>query len=131
MEDLLVDAFHGVDVASQKKQQVFETLEKLRDSSKVQDSSAKIMSFLVQDFLDYAQIRSGKFRTNIRNFNILDMVESVMCIQRDKAEQSGIEFTIRPVNIDKGVMGSSQMIRKANSTPKFSPFILTDEQRVM
>ena len=41
------------------------TMISLKDGLKVQDSSAMMMSFLVQDFLDYAQIKSNKFRVNI------------------------------------------------------------------
>ena len=32
---------------------------------KVQEASANLMSFMVQDLLDYAQIKAGKFRKNI------------------------------------------------------------------
>ena len=55
-------------------------MEKLNYGLVVQDSSSKIMTFLVQDLLDYAQIKSGKFRINIKPFNIREMVEKVMCI---------------------------------------------------
>jgi len=37
-------------------------MEELDDGLEVQNSSCQMMSFLVQDFLDYAQIKSGKFR---------------------------------------------------------------------
>ena len=46
------------------------------------ESSTNIMIFLVQDLLDYAQIKAGKFRKNLELFNIRDAVEQVMCIQR-------------------------------------------------
>ena len=29
-----------------------------------------MMTFMVNDFLDYAQLKSGKFRKNIKLFNI-------------------------------------------------------------
>mmetsp|Transcript_8094 Transcript_8094/g.12463 ORF Transcript_8094/g.12463 Transcript_8094/m.12463 type:complete len:120 (+) Transcript_8094:956-1315(+) len=70
-----------------------------------------MMSFLVQDFLDYAQIRSGKFRTNIRPFSVRDMVEKVVSIQKLKAAESGI--TLR----------SEVDIAQTE--------VITDEQRVM
>jgi len=44
------------------------------------------MKFLVQDFLDYAQIKSGKFRKNLKEFNIRDTIEKVMLIQKRGAE---------------------------------------------
>jgi len=48
----------------------------------------------VQDFLDYSQIKSGKFRVNAKQFNVIETVEKVMSIQRDKANELGIEFTV-------------------------------------
>jgi len=53
---------------------------KLTEGMKVQESSANMMKFLVQDLLDFAQIKSGKFRKNISNFNIRESIEEVMCI---------------------------------------------------
>ena len=38
------------------------------------------MTFIVQDLLDYAQIKAGKFRKNIEQFDIHDAIEQVMCI---------------------------------------------------
>ena len=54
----------------------------LKEGMKVQDSSANLMKFIVQDFLDYAQIKAGKFRVNTDQFDIREAVEKVMCIQR-------------------------------------------------
>jgi len=31
----------------------------------MQEASAKLMEFLIQDLLDYAQIKAGKFRMNL------------------------------------------------------------------
>ena len=57
------------------------------------------MSFLVQDLLDYAQIKAGKFRKSMKSFNIKDAVEKVMCIQRMKAHSQDIELKAEYVNI--------------------------------
>ena len=38
------------------------------------------MSFMVQDLLDFAQIKAGKFRKNIQEFNIREAIEQAMCI---------------------------------------------------
>ena len=67
----------------------------------MQDSSANIMNFIVQDMLDYAQIKSDKFRKVNKQFDIRESVEKVMCIQRQKAKDLGIEFTAEFVNINK------------------------------
>lgn len=47
---------------------------------------------MVQDLLDYAQIKAGKFRKNISEFNIRKSVEKVMSIQRLNAQKKGIDF---------------------------------------
>jgi hypothetical protein len=39
-------------------------------SSQAAEASANIMNFMVLDLLDYAQIKAGKFRKNIKEFNI-------------------------------------------------------------
>lgn len=60
------------------------------------------MTFIVQDLLDYAQIKAGKFRKNISTFDIRESVEKVMCIQRKKAEEKGLEFYVQYENFSVG-----------------------------
>ena len=55
-------------------------LSDLNDGVYVQESSANLMKHLTQDLLDYAQIKAGKFRKNIAEFNIREAIEKVMCI---------------------------------------------------
>lgn len=71
------------------------------------------MSFLVQDFLDYAQIKEGKFRKQVKAFNIRETIENVMCIQRKKAEDTGLNFFATFLNIEEGQL------------------VMADEQRIM
>ena len=59
-----------------------------------------MMKFLVQDFLDFAQIKSGKFRKNISTFNIREAIEEVMCIQRQNANDKDIRFYVTYQNIN-------------------------------
>ena len=54
--------------------------DQLQQGLHIQESTANLMVFLVQDLLDYSQIRAGKFRKNIKEFNIRDAIEEVMCI---------------------------------------------------
>jgi hypothetical protein len=42
---------------------------------------------MIQDLLDYSQMRNGKFRKNISKFNIIKTIEQVMAIQRMQAKQ--------------------------------------------
>ena len=60
------------------------------------------MTFIVQDLLDYAQIKAGKFRKNISTFDIRESVEKVMCIQRKKADEKGLEFYVQYENFSVG-----------------------------
>ena len=50
------------------------------------------MSMNVQDLLDYAQINAKKFRKNISKFNVKDLIENVMKMQQDKADDQSIEL---------------------------------------
>lgn len=63
-----------------------------------------MMIFLVQDLLDYAQIKAGKFRKNITQFNIKNMVEEVMCIQRNQANQKQLKFEAYFENIPQDLI---------------------------
>jgi signal transduction histidine kinase len=82
----------------------------------VQESSAEIMSFLIQDLLDYSQIKANKFRKNIKKFDITDAIEKVMCIQRKKSLDLGIDFYVDYINIYK----------KSVISDMHSPMVITD-----
>jgi signal transduction histidine kinase len=55
-------------------------------------SASKILNFLVNDILDFSQLRFGIFRKDIFNFNIKDSIEEIVHIQQDKAEFQGIQL---------------------------------------
>jgi len=82
------------------------------------------MTFIVQDLLDYAQIKAGKFRKNITKFDLRECIEKVMCIQRQKAEEKSIDFNVRYINF-----GEDQSEGEIGDL--FSYVLKTDEQRVM
>ena len=52
------------------------------------------MGFLIQDLLDFAQIKTGKFRVNVKEFNIREAFEEVMSIQREQATAKGVEMHV-------------------------------------
>ena len=60
-----------------------EIVEKLIEGNKIQENSSTIMLFMVQDLLDWALIKSNKFRKNIQKFNIIKAVEAVIQVQID------------------------------------------------
>lgn len=48
------------------------------ETVKVQSSSAKILCFLVNDILDYAQLKQGKFRKDCTSFDINEAIDEVI-----------------------------------------------------
>ena len=46
----------------------------------IEEASVDIMTFLVQDLLDFAQIKSGKFRKGLKKFNLRESVGKVVAI---------------------------------------------------
>mgnify|MGYP006107558917 CR=1 FL=1 len=61
-------------------------------------SSTKILKFLVNDILDFSQLRAGKFRKDCGNFNIKESIEEVIMIQQYKADQTGVEMEFKLEN---------------------------------
>lgn len=53
---------------------------------RVQESSGNILNYIIQDMLDYAQIRSGNFRKNIVEFDVVQAMDEVMLILQRKAQ---------------------------------------------
>ena len=60
--------------------------DKLQTSQTISKSSAELIKYIVQDLLDYSQINQGKFRANMTNFNIVDLIKEVVSIQQMKAD---------------------------------------------
>lgn len=61
-------------------------------SSIVQISALKILSFLVNDMLDYAQLSSGQFRKFMSNFDLFHTVTDVIDFMKFKADELGISI---------------------------------------
>ena len=74
------------------------------------------MNFIIQDLLDFSQIKNGKFRQNFQQFDIFETIYKVMQIQEPKAKVKDIEF----YSSFEGSLGN-----------KNSHFICCDEQRIM
>lgn len=58
----------------------------------VQASSEGILSFLVHDILDYAQISANKFRKMQTEFNLTDSIDEILLILKFKAEYLGVKI---------------------------------------
>ena len=63
-------------------------------------SSQKILSFLVNDILDFAQLKYGKFRKNKEVFDISQSVEEIIKVQKFKADQMGIQINTKFINFE-------------------------------
>ena len=94
---------------------------KLNKGKHVQESSAHLMEFLVQDLLDFAQIKAGKFRKNIKLFNIKEAIDQVVAIQSYKAKKQGVELLVEYVNVGDD---------KVDSIESFSPEVMADMPRI-
>ena len=51
-----------------------------QESININMSSSKILNYLVNDILDFSQLRSGIFRKDSFNFNIKDTIEEIVQI---------------------------------------------------
>ena len=76
-----------------------------------------MLNFLVQDILDFAQIKEDKFRKNIQNFDLKEKIQEVINVQQYKAEQLGINVS---VEVDGGKM----------NTKNKKVMVCTDSQRI-
>ena len=50
------------------------------------------MSYLIQDLLDYSQLKAGKFRKNFVSFNIMHAIVELVAILQFKADMIGISI---------------------------------------
>jgi two-component system sensor histidine kinase/response regulator len=96
-------------------------LSQLDEGNEIQNSSIGLMSFMIQDLLDFSQIKSGKFRKNISRFNVRDSIKKIMDMQRSKADEQGIDFFCSFPNI-------AEKECEAHLGMK-SPFVKTDQDR--
>ena len=69
-----------------KVEEVKEKLIILQNEQAIQDSSASLMKYLIQDLLDYSQIKNKKFRKNMKNFNLKQTIKEIMSIFQLKAD---------------------------------------------
>ena len=89
-----------------------------------------MLTFIIQDLLDYAQIKSGKFRKNIMEFNVISAVEEVMLIQQSKANDNKIRLHATFFNISND--GEEHEMDHTFQDGRNHDFMInTDQSRVM
>lgn len=59
---------------------------------KIVENSSKILLFLVNDLLDYTQIKNGKFRKNDARTDIKQMVDDTLDIVKLAVYEKGLEI---------------------------------------
>lgn len=64
----------------------------LNNGMGVQEAAADVLNYIIQDMLDFAQIKADRFRKNIQIFNLEDVVNKVMMIQSRKAKDNNIDL---------------------------------------
>ena len=52
----------------------------IKTSCKIQFSSTKLLTFYVNDILDFAQINGGKFRKDCRNADVTELINEILLI---------------------------------------------------
>ena len=65
------------------------------------------MQFTVQDMLDSAQLKAGKFQKNEKEFNVSKMVQKVIDMQNLEAKQKGITLNYENLTYDDALMVNS------------------------
>ena len=88
-------------ISTQKMRSILQEVHNEQSESlKIQTSSTKILNFLVNDMLDFAQLRSGKFRRDLSSFNIKEAIQEIVNVQLLKAEFQGIKLSFVMANFD-------------------------------
>ena len=62
-------------VDKEKLKRIFQNIQ---SSNKIQENSTRIMSFVVDDLLDYAQLNAGKFRQDIKEFDLKEAIDEIV-----------------------------------------------------
>ena len=75
-------------------------LNRQENSSMVQFSAVKILSYLVNDMLDYAQLSAGQFRKFQCIFNLPDAINEIVQVMNYKAEELGIRIELAYQNFE-------------------------------
>ena len=78
--------------------------EEYLEGAKIQTSSTKLLTYLVNDILDLSQINSGKFRIDSSVFNICEAIDEIISIQKQKAELSDVAINYEIQGFDLNLL---------------------------
>ena len=88
-------------------------IKELEESENIIKNSAHFMQFTIQDMLDSALLKAGKFRKNQSEFNVSQTVKKVIDMQKTEARRKGVSLCYKNLTHDDALLVNS------------------DEQRVM
>lgn len=78
MEEILKDP--GITSLKKLKKKLYPIWSQHKESVKIMTSSGKLLDFLINDVLDFAQLRTGKFRMQVTSFNLREAIEEIILI---------------------------------------------------
>lgn len=73
---------------------------KIGEALQINISSEKLISFLVEDFLDLGQLRTGRFRRVDKTFSVQEPIDEVISILSFKAAHKSISIDVNYTDID-------------------------------
>lgn len=94
-------------------------------STSMQLSATKILCFLINDMLDYAQLSAGQFRKNFKRFDLISSINDILNVIRAKSDDLGIT-----VNFDITKLVSESAHNQIQVRLPSNYFIFFDEQRL-
>lgn len=77
---------------------------KISNALDINIASERMVHFLVDDFLDLAQLKAGKFRRADRTFAVHEPINEVFDILRCKAVLQMIELNVSYSNVDENLL---------------------------
>jgi signal transduction histidine kinase len=80
--------------------------------------------------LDFAQMRSGKFRKDVCNFDIRDAINEIVNVQKLKAEFCGINLSFLMKNFPMKSRDNSGIQKTILKDSDFNYVVCSDTQRV-
>ena len=67
---------------------------------RVQSSSSKFLKFIINDLLDLARIKHGKFHKNVVEVNVKQVIEEVISINEFIARQQKVALNFELHNLE-------------------------------
>ena len=58
----------------------------------MQVSATKVLNFLINDMLDYAQLSAGQFRKFVKKFDLVEAIDDIVKIMKFKAKELNINI---------------------------------------